>query len=391
MCASASVPTAQEVRTGHGTPDGSYGVFAPFRHPRTNAPFHARDSFDIGGLGYRYDALPSPPASTHLDMTAMPTFACFESIDINQMEQSRGLHVLVMPVAASEGWVAAPTEAELVADPHYAGFGSIFGLFSPPGGRGVCGNCQTRSPFDVSVDVSQALIIAQAGGQHRADVVVKVVVRNEDGALVPLEDTPVPAPTLRGPTFAAAAATDVCMVPAEGQPNDRREVESLQKFLAKNGYKATPVIDGEVGVTTAEAIRKFQAMHGLQIDGVVGPLTRQQIIAPQYDAARHMMDPAAAQGEAAAQNPFPAGTTLVLWTLGWVPGYLSREAVVAELQDAFSPWAQHTSLRFVFAPPAVEADAADVPLLRMTFDQDGGESDDCPALLLSPVCEVLPR
>ena len=51
--------------------------------------------------------------------------------------------------------------------PGYAGFESIFGLF-PPGG---CEACKYRPPFDVSVDITDAL---RTSNLRRDDAVLKV-------------------------------------------------------------------------------------------------------------------------------------------------------------------------------------------------------------------------
>ena len=39
---------------------GPWGVYHPFAHPVTGAPFHARDTFNAPALGFKYDALPTP-------------------------------------------------------------------------------------------------------------------------------------------------------------------------------------------------------------------------------------------------------------------------------------------------------------------------------------------
>lgn len=50
-------------------------------------------------------------------------------------------------------------------------------------------------------------------------------------------------------------------------------VRSLQRRLAGLGYAPGP-IDGRYGPLTEQAVRRFQAAHGLIVDGVDGPVTR---------------------------------------------------------------------------------------------------------------------
>ena len=68
-----------------------------------------------------------------------------------------------------------------------------------------------------------------------------------------------------------------------------------------------------------------QAAAGLTVDGVVGPLTKAKIVAPQFDAIRHVQEEAAA---APAAAPYKRGET-VSWYLRDHPGYLKQPALVA--------------------------------------------------------------
>ena len=78
-------------------------------------------------------------------------------------------------------------------EPNYAGVGSIFA------GKGEgCGNCQTRRPVNVFVDVTRCL---ERMGKTRHEVSVVVRVCDEEGNILNLEDTPLPQPVLEGPKF----------------------------------------------------------------------------------------------------------------------------------------------------------------------------------------------
>lgn len=53
------------------------------------------------------------------------------------------------------------------------------------------------------------------------------------------------------------------------------DVEVLQRMLVKRGYKLLePQIDGIFGRGTEACVAHFQWLHGLNVDGVVGPRTR---------------------------------------------------------------------------------------------------------------------
>ncbi|WP_342588362.1 peptidoglycan-binding domain-containing protein [Phyllobacterium phragmitis] len=48
-------------------------------------------------------------------------------------------------------------------------------------------------------------------------------------------------------------------------------VRELQQMLTSLGYPATP--DGDFGPATARAVSRFQNDHGLEPDGIAGPMT----------------------------------------------------------------------------------------------------------------------
>ena len=72
------------------------------------------------------------------------------------------------------------------------------------------------------------------------------------------------------------------------------KIKDIQQQLAARGYTPGP-IDGIWGRQTAAAVRQFQAKHGLEADGIVGPLTLAALF----------------QGAPAAAGPAPATQTPV--------------------------------------------------------------------------------
>jgi len=56
-------------------------------------------------------------------------------------------------------------------------------------------------------------------------------------------------------------------------------VKECQALLEKAGYSVGPCgIDGEFGKDTLAAVKAFQKDHGLKVDGIVGPLTKRELM-----------------------------------------------------------------------------------------------------------------
>ena len=56
-------------------------------------------------------------------------------------------------------------------------------------------------------------------------------------------------------------------------------VKECQTLLEKAGYSVGPCgIDGEFGKDTLAAVKAFQKDHGLKVDGIVGPLTKKELM-----------------------------------------------------------------------------------------------------------------
>ena len=56
-------------------------------------------------------------------------------------------------------------------------------------------------------------------------------------------------------------------------------VKACQTLLEKAGYSVGPCgIDGDFGRATLAAVKAFQADHGLVVDGIVGPVTRKELM-----------------------------------------------------------------------------------------------------------------
>lgn len=70
------------------------------------------------------------------------------------------------------------------------------------------------------------------------------------------------------------------------------QVKRLQKLLRQNGLFPEPAkIDGDFGEITETAVRSFQELNGLEVDGVVGPNTWKALVTADVTAAAATMQP----------------------------------------------------------------------------------------------------
>lgn len=73
------------------------------------------------------------------------------------------------------------------------------------------------------------------------------------------------------PTNGPAPSTTLTGVPALKRGAVGTQVKTLQNLLNSQGGHL--LVDGEFGPVTEQAVRRFQLANGLQVDGVVGPIT----------------------------------------------------------------------------------------------------------------------
>ena len=76
-----------------------------------------------------------------------------------------------------------------------------------------------------------------------------------------------PGESWRQPS-APAARTSARPAAVPAQPSSR----DIQRALRNAGFSSGP-IDGKLGARTRQAIREFQGVNGLQVDGIVGKRT----------------------------------------------------------------------------------------------------------------------
>ena len=333
-----------------GFPDGPWGEYYPFVHPTTGQRFHVREGFDAAALGFAFDDLPRKQS---LPMREPPYYAVFENINVLRMEEPRVVYVYVSDPASPPA-LGGATSDTVTTLPGYAGSGSIF-FFALE--QGACENCFVREAFDLYVDVTAAL---RAANLNPKTAVLHCLVENDDGEVVPLAQTPVPPPHLRGPQYKSLASD------AAADPDD---TAAVQAQLVRFGLKKTGVVDGKMGPVTAEAIKAFQKAAGLVEDGVAGPETKLKL------AQTGMLTDA----ETGAMG-LDLDAEVVKWWLDTdtLPAGLSEHGTVHELSMAFGAWSEPAGVKFVHcadeAQAAVKVSWADNSKRSLdTFDGPGGK------------------
>ena len=108
---------------------------------------------------------------------------------------------------------------------------------------------------------------------------------------------------IAGPlTLAAVRARSNVLFPGAGYAGaGAGEVRALQRRLRRDGYSPGP-IDGRYGPRTERAVTRFQAAHGLKVDGIAGPQTFREL-ARIATSQRHAPGSTARSRPPAASRP----------------------------------------------------------------------------------------
>jgi len=233
------------------------------------------------------------------------------------------LHVFVFPqnTEVKEAQFQDPSKYHHIKE--YAGMGSIFG------GKEGCENCTARSPFIVRVEVTQTL---NKLGLSRYKAKLVTICVDQDGEVLPVEQTPVPKPTLKGPLF---EDLDAGLTKGDGVAENPGDILALQEFLTHAGlYQGK--IDGWFGAKTEAAVRRFQKEAGIEETGQCDKKTKEKIRSPRMDVHH-------TEGENKAT--YTPGTTVHYW-IGHQPGYLNKKHVRKVIDDAFNVWEPITKIKF---------------------------------------------
>lgn len=288
--------------------------------------FRPKDCFDTKALGFVYDKLPPTPGE---QMREMPSLAVFFNIYIpDLMKKSYIIHVFLQLKSDKDPAPLPDNPEDFGEDKRYAGWTAIFG------GRGTdCANCMKGDPVNYYVNLNDALF---ALGVDHYDVNLDIVLLDERGAVVKLEDAPgVPKPKVRGAWF---NKKDDSTATAETE-DFNGEAYMLQKYLAKFGWY-TGKMDGWFGKNTDAATRTFQEAMGLKVDGIAGPITKGFMSQARFDAKKDVVwldDEKADRVQAKAQRNYAEGSA-VSYHIGTCPGYLNRESAERDIDAAFNSW-----------------------------------------------------
>ncbi len=307
----------------------------PFFHPvRPNEPIMASDTFDIQGLGYSYDALPPRPSRR---LRAVPTYAVFKDIDpVKLKPNSYFLHVFVVRKGDTDSFQPPNTfdelETALETHAHFAGTASIFG------GKGSeCATCRESEPISLLVDISNKIGSLYDGTLKRETSELIIICEKHDPTLenatkpeifvLPItmtDDLQISFPTIEGPFFEDPAA----MLQKGATADAHFDSLHLQQYLKVIGYYKGK-LDGEFGPITEAAVKAFQEFNGLEVDGIAGPITKKQILAPRNDLVE----------DAESGNSVKLKGNIVLrYWVGTPPGYLSRTLCIREIENCFKKW-----------------------------------------------------
>ena len=300
-----------------GYPDGPWGRLEPF-HSKGSVPGATTEATiaDTRTMGYEYSTLPTK--RTDRQLREAPWYASFEQIRVTTLERPCAIFVYVYDKDSTWTPPEASTDEELIEAPGFAGSGSIF-FFALP--DKPCENCQGREPYDMRVDVTDAL---RKANLHPKRAALGVMVSDDGGKAVPIEETKVPKPVLRGPRFFLGSS----LMQQGGDNGGAEEVEELQKVLIAGGYKETEA-----------AVRKFQAKSGLVEDGIFGPVSKKRLTSGNLSK----------DGNGAHGNRLNArrGTTVGWWLdAESVPSDLPVAGVEKDLAKAFSVWGEPSGLSF---------------------------------------------
>jgi len=305
-------------------------IYEPFKHPVTGEPFHARDTFRTEPLGYRFEYLPETPAQ---QMSEMPTLVAWLGVDIVDLKQvSYEIHCFLTTLEEEEvADVDLENEDSWLDHPAHAGLTALFG------GKGeMCENCRTTKPVNRTINVAQKL---NALGLNRGTAKIHVLTvstqpLNGQKNVAWYQDLDeeargvIPEAVFTGPFFES-------MDELLEEGNNSLQSNKLQEYLKTFGYYGGE-LDGEFGPKTAAALTQFQKLFGLEVDAVAGPVTKTFMSQARFDNKTDN------DGSVAT---YKAGDLLPFW-IGTCPGYLDREAVLQELENAFSEWSEVTNVQF---------------------------------------------
>jgi peptidoglycan hydrolase-like protein with peptidoglycan-binding domain len=105
------------------------------------------------------------------------------------------------------------------------------------------------------------------------------------------------------------AAHSPALVPGDRGPDVRAWQEALNRWIAATDPSASPLsVDGIYGAATEAAVRRFQRVQGVTVDGLVGPETRAALASAPALVNAAPTPPVASAPAAPTSSPDPADT-----------------------------------------------------------------------------------
>jgi len=338
--------------------------YAPFKHPTTGNDFMPVDQFDISELGYAYDELPPQPAQ---QLNEFPTSVAFLNVDVADLKKwSYEMHVFFFSMDDESSDPRLGSNPISKDDPSswkkhvsYCGWTALFG------GKGEsCKNCETTKPVNKCVPITKKLKelgIRRQEGQVRV-LTVAMAPNAPERTIRWFSELPmevlqiIQPPTIIGPYF---DDLDEWMQRENYEERKKQfEVVQLQKYLKKYGY-FEDACEGCYDEITEKAVREFQVMFQLEVDGIAGPQTKGQITTPRFDD--HL------DFEESVRN-FEKGEKVTYW-VGAQPGYMDRDQMLNELTNALSQWMEVAEITFV------QVESKDEAQLQIRFTDQSRTND----------------
>lgn len=158
-------------------------------------------------------------------------------------------------------------KAGYATDPHYAD--KLVALFNGPTMQAAIKYAQGQAP-------AASTASAGKGRQSASPAAASAPAAAAGSAMVAsAKSSPAAANTAPHPAAPHLSAPSPALL-KQGIHNEA--VRNLQQSLSRQGYHVK--IDGYFGPGTKTAVEAYQRAHGLQVDGIVGPTTLQQLSAP---------------------------------------------------------------------------------------------------------------
>ena len=171
-----------------------------------------------------------------------------------------------------------------------------------------CENCLRNCNCEYSIDITQKV---ETLDTYKEDLLLRHILIKGDQIIQNSQEPAIQAPQIRGPYFRGQNIEI-----GESSPN----VENLKKYLQEvNIFKGDIHRDYDESLT--EAVKIFQRMHDLQVDGQAGPQTLSTITSKKIGHQPVGKDSA----------HFSEVETINYY-LGVLPGHLQRDEIESQIE-----------------------------------------------------------